>query len=172
MRRVPLPLRLRFHESPSRQHRMNVAWLALAAIFITVPLAYYQEIVQDTAGLEQEMVTLTQPLANPVVMVSRKDDSQRKLLKHLDAPWETLLNGLENAAFSKATLLSMQPNLTRGEAALSGEAARYADVLDYIERLRAQPGFTQAYLTNHTIAEDKPGKPVRFAITLQWETVP
>jgi hypothetical protein len=169
MKRVPSHLRVRFNESPSRQRRLNGAWLALAAILIAVPLTYYRQIVQDTVRLEQSSTTLAQQLVSPGVTVLHKDDGQGKLLKHLNAPWETLLNGLENAASDKATLLSMQPNLARGEAVLSGEAGGYSDVLDYIERLKAQPGFTQAYLTNHTIAEDRPGKPVRFAVTLQWE---
>jgi hypothetical protein len=172
MRRVLPPLRLNFHENKSRRRRLNGVWLTLAVIFIALPVMHYRQIVQETARLEQDSAVLANSMANPAVMTSLKDDGSSKFMKHLNAPWETLLNGLENAAYDKATLLSMQPNMTRGEAVLLGEAARYADVLDYIERLKAQPGFMQAYLTNHTIAEDTPGKPVSFAITLQWEAAP
>lgn len=172
MRRVLPPLRLNFHENKSRRRRLNGVWLTLAVIFIALPVMHYRQIAQEIARLEQESAVLANSMANPAVMISLKDDGSSKFMKHLNAPWETLLSGLENAAYDKATLLSMQPNLTRGEAVLLGEAARYADVLDYIERLKDQPGFMQAYLTNHMIAEDKPGKPVSFAITLQWAAAP
>lgn len=172
MRRALSPLRLNFQENKSRRRRLNSVWLALAATLIAAPVIHYRQIMGDTATLEHKSAVLAHSMAKPTVMISFKDDGSSKLLKHLNVPWETLLNGLENAASGKATLLSMQPNLPRGEAVLLGEAARYADVLDYIERLKAQPGFMQAYLTNHTIAEDTPGKPVRFAITLQWRAAP
>lgn len=172
MSRVLPPLRLNFHASQSRRRRLNGVWLAVAVILIAVPLMHYRQIVRDTARLEQESALLANVMVSPAVIASLQNDGSNKFLKHLNAPWQTLLNGLEHAASAKATLLSMQPNLTRGEAVLLGEAARYADVLDYIERLKAQPGFIQAYLTNHTIAEETPGKPVRFAITLQWAAAP
>lgn len=172
MRRILPPLRLNFHQSQTRRRRLNVAWLTLAVILIVVPIMHHRQIMRDIARLEQDSAVLSISSVSPVVLSSMKDDGSNKLLEQLNAPWETLLNGLEIAADDKVALLSMQPNLARGEAVLLGEAARYADVLDYIERLKAQPGFMQAYLTNHTIAEDTPGKPVKFAITLQWEAVP
>jgi len=172
MRRILPPLRLNFHKSQAGRRKLNGVWLTLAAILIAVPVTYHRQIVRDTARLEQDSAVLAISSVSPVVLSSMKDDGSNKLLEQLNAPWETLLNGLEIAADDKVALLAMQPNLARGEAVLLGEAARYADVLDYIERLKAQPGFMQAYLTNHTIAEDTPGKPVRFAITLQWEAAP
>ncbi|OAJ71885.1 hypothetical protein A7976_10560 [Methylobacillus sp. MM3] len=172
MTRTLSPLRLNFHKSQAGRRRLNGAWLVLAVILIVVPIMYHRQIVRDTARLEQDSAVLAISSVSPVVLSAMKGDGSNKMLEQLNAPWETLLNGLEIATDDKVALLSMQPNLARGEALLLGEAARYADVLDYIERLKAQPGFMQAYLTNHTIAEDTPGKPVRFAITLQWEAAP
>lgn len=172
MRRILPPLRLNFHASQTGRRRLNGVWLILTVILIVVPIMHHRQIVRDTTRMEQESAVLATSSMSPVVLTSMKDDGSSKLLEQLDAPWETLLNGLEVAADDKVALLAMQPNLARGEALLLGEAARYADVLDYIERLKAQPGFLQAYLTNHTIAEDTPGKPVRFAIALQWEAAP
>ena len=172
MRHILPPLRLNFHQSQAGRRRLNGVWLTLAVVLIAVPIMYHRQIVGDTARMERESAVLAISSMSPVVLTSMKDDGSSKLLGQLNAPWEALLNGLEVAADDKVALLSMQPNLARGEAVLLGEAARYADVLDYIERLKAQPGFRQAYLTNHTIAEDTPGKPVRFAITLQWEAAP
>jgi hypothetical protein len=169
MRRILPPLRLNFRQSQAGRRRLNGVWLILTVILILLPIMHHRQIVRDTARMEQESAVLAISNVSPVVLSSMKDDGSSQLLEQLNAPWETLLNGLEVAAGDKVALLSMQPNLTRGETVLLGEAARYADVLDYIERLKAQPGFMQAYLTNHTIAEDTPGKPVRFAITLQWE---
>ena len=169
MRRSLPPLRLNFRQSQGGRRRLNGVWLILTVILIVLPIMHHRQIVRDTARMEQESAVLAISNVSPVVLSSMKDDGSSQLLEQLNAPWETLLNGLEVAAGGKVALLSMQPNLTRGETVLLGEAARYADVLDYIERLKAQPGFMQAYLTNHTIAEDTPGKPVRFAITLQWE---
>lgn len=172
MTRTLSPLRLNFHKSQAGRRRLNGAWLVLAVVLIVVPIMYHRQIVRDTVRLEQDSAVLAISSVSPVVLSAMKGDGSNKMLEQLNAPWETLLNGLEIATDDKVALLSMQPNLARGEALLLGEAARYADVLDYIERLKAQPGFMQAYLTNHTIAEDTPGKPVRFAITLQWEAAP
>lgn len=165
-RRVPT-LRLDFHAHRQRQLFINLAWLALAALLVIAPVLYHAKIQQETAALD--MVSIVPPVttAKPVDRRYRQDGAD-SLVRRLDAPWEALLNGIEQSATDKAVLLSLQPNLTRGEAVLHGEAARYADVLDYIERLKAQPGFLQAYLTNHTVNEDAPGQPVSFTITVSW----
>lgn len=168
MRRSLPSLRLNFRESPAKKRRFHFVALVLALAVVAAPVLHHRQIMRETVRMEQQVAALSDSLTHPVAVIRVPDDVGNKLLGHLNAPWETLLDGLENAASGKATLLSMQPNLMRGEAVLSGEAARYADVLDYIERLKAQPGFAQVYLTNHAIAEDTPGKPVRFSIALQW----
>jgi hypothetical protein len=144
--------------------------MMLALLLLALPVIYYQHLHQSTQELEQSSIALAGEFSRPVVVMAQAkvDDGSEKLLRQINAPWEGLLNGLEVATTGKVVLLSVQPNARQGEATLGGEAARYADVLEYIERLKAQPEFGQAFLTNHAIAEDTPGKPVRFTITLKW----
>lgn len=171
MKRSHAALNLDFHTDPATNRRRNGAAIILGLLLVVLTLAYYRHLMQTTAQIERDTqalsVELSHPAAAPVRLKAGAAGSE-KLLQQLNIPWEVLLDGLEAAAQDKTTLLFMQPNIRQGEVALGGEAARYADVLAYIERLKAQPGFGQAYLTNHEIAEDVPGKPVRFNILLKW----
>lgn len=150
-----------------------MALMFLTAGLLAGPVVYFQHLRQSTAQLEQDASLLAEEMSRPVAVVPQasSSDGSDKLLRQINTPWTDLLNGLEAATSGKVSLLSLQPNARQGVATLGGEAARYADVLEYIERLKAQPGISQAFLTNHEIAEDVPGKPVRFTINLKWGRV-
>jgi hypothetical protein len=163
-------LRLDFHGNASQRRKRGLAFILLALVLVVAPVVYYQHLRQSAAQLEHDTAQLVEEMSRPVAKLpqARNDDGSDKLLHMVNMPWESLLDGLETATTGKVILLSMQPNARQGEATLGGEAARYADVLEYIERLKAQPGFGQTFLINHEIAEDTPGKPVRFTIVLKW----
>lgn len=171
MKRTPAALRLDFHTNPARNRSRNGIAMILSLVLLVTALVYYRHLEQANAILRQDMQQLSQEQSRPAPTAVRhggEDEASKKLLQQLNAPWEVLLDGIEASATDKATLLLMQPNIRQGEVVLGGEAARYSDVLAYVERLKAQKGFGQAYLTSHEIAEEVAGKPVRFNILLKW----
>lgn len=163
-------LRLDFYGSVLRRRRYGMVLIVLTLLLLAGPVAYFQHLRQYTAKLEQDATLLAKEMSRPVAILPQTKiiDGSDKLLLQINTPWTSLLNGMEAATTGKVVLLSLQPNARQGQATLGGEAARYADVLEYIERLKAQPGFGQVFLTNHEIAEDVPGTPVRFTISLKW----
>ena len=167
----PGALRLDFHADPVQRRRRGAAFVVLALLLTIIPLGYFQHVRQMMLELRQESAALAQQSSLPAVPmpVANREDGSDKLLRQVNVPWNILLDGLEAATGGKVVLLTLQPNARQGEAVLGGEAARYAEVLEYIERLKAQPGFGQVFLTNHEVAEDAPGRPVRFTIGLKWE---
>lgn len=171
MRRNILHLSCDFQTSPARRRHRNIALISVTLLLMLGLAAYYVHLLQTAVQLERENQGWRAELASQTVPRVQKvmlDASSLQLLQQFNTPWESLLDGLEAAATESVALLSMQPNARQGDVILTGEAARYSDILAYIERLKMQPAFSQAYLTSHAVAEDTPGEPVHFTILLKW----
>jgi hypothetical protein len=164
-------LGLDFQSQPAAKRRRNAMWALLALLLALAPVVYRQHLLTEAGSLDRMRLARAEP-ATPSRATARLQaaggDSNAKWMRQIGLPWESLFNGLEAATSGQVVLLSVQPNARQGSAILTGEAGRYSEVMQYIERLKAQPEFRQAFLTNHAIAEEEPGKPVRFTILLQW----
>ncbi len=91
----------------------------------------------------------------------------------LNLQWESQFGALEQAQVEnpEIRLLSIQPNLSRSEIALTGESPNFNSIVKYIDSLRNQPALGDAVLVNQrkdTVETDK-SDAIEFTISVGWK---
>jgi len=92
----------------------------------------------------------------------------RDTIQRLSTPWDQLFRALESAASNKVALLAIEPDARSGTVLISGEAADYRAVLDYIAALNASGTLERPHLVRHERQQNDPQKAVRFAVSAGW----
>ena len=109
-------------------------------------------------------------LAKPEIVMEAKQIQQiKQTVSALTAPWDTLLDGIEQTDMQNIVLLSVTPNLKKQQLLLTGEAKDLASVLQYIKQLEMQPMLGQVYLQKHTVDLTSSAKQVSFNVTANWK---
>lgn len=88
----------------------------------------------------------------------------------LELPWDILFVRLEQSRPDEIALLSLDADGRKREASLTAEAKNPGIMLDYVERLRNQPGFNAVVLSSHAVRAENPQQPLRFTVRLRWGT--
>lgn len=109
----------------------------------------------------------------PVNIVSTEISPEKKLqiqttISALTIPWNELLLAVEKSDLQEIALLNLEPSSKKKQLMLSGEAKDLQSVLDYIQKLEAQPILNKVYLQKHHVDEVNAFKPVRFTLLAQW----
>lgn len=103
--------------------------------------------------------------------VSESDIRQAEtLLEQLSAPWQPLLNALDQVNSKDIALLSIEPNKKKQQVLLTGQARNMEATLAYVRRLMQESVFTQVYLLKHSVDFDHPFEPVEFSIVAEWKS--
>jgi hypothetical protein len=92
-----------------------------------------------------------------------------EVLRQLTLPWQDLLLAVETAGGRNVTLLSLEPDIERGQVKISGEARDMMVLLNYITQLEQQQAFGQVLLQNHQVQLRDPERPVRFTLLAVWK---
>ena len=89
----------------------------------------------------------------------------------LNMPWDTMLSALEQvqAKNSGVHLLTVQPNPTKGEVLLGGEAEDFSILMDYTKALRAKPQFSEVVLVNQRLADEDSQTRLAFTLLAHWK---
>lgn len=90
------------------------------------------------------------------------------VLATLTLPWDAMFRELESAASPNIALLGIQPDGAGRQVRLAGEARRFEDLLAYIARLEATPGFRDVFLSGHELRPGSGGQVVAFGLTAEW----
>lgn len=97
---------------------------------------------------------------------------QTQLQGPLQRPWDAVLRGIEQHTDDRVALLSLDAQGVAGSLRLTGEARSMAEVVAYVDRLRALPVLRSAELAGHEW-RDAQGTPVlRFVLELRWSPQP
>lgn len=166
------PLRLDFSDSNHRARRKTMFLALLGAALVMFALLQYREVAVQVAEIETNDAAMQgsrseQPPSQEEMETRR---ALEKVASRLSISWEKLLDSISAAVVNNVVLLSFQPNAVRGELQITGAATKLPAVLEFVERLRAQPALKDVYLKNHEISEEEKGKfPVRFTIALKWQ---
>jgi hypothetical protein len=88
------------------------------------------------------------------------------VLATLTVPWDAMFGELESAAGANVALLGIQPD--GRQVRLAGEARRFEDLLAYIGRLEATPGFANVFLAGHELKSGAGGPGVAFTLAADW----
>ena len=109
-------------------------------------------------------------LAKPEMVVEAKEIQQiKQTVSALTAPWDALLDGIEQTDMQNIVLLSLTPNLKKQQLLFTGEAKDLASVLQYIKQLEMQPMLSQVYLQKHTVDITNSAKQVNFNVSANWK---
>lgn len=148
----------------------SAGWLLLA---VGVALAclvgwHYAEAARDLAAARVEAGRLAPaPVRRAVATPARAALAAGR--DELDLPWGRLFAALEGSRPGTVALVSIEADGRRREAGLTGEARTPTAMLDYIARLRREPGLAGVVLVSHGVREDAPQRPLVFVVRLRWE---
>lgn len=158
--------------------RFGVALLALA-LFWTGSLIFsyrqavdeiesYTPAVAEAADAQHKMVP--QPTLTPAQAQRLKQDIQHanQLIAQLTTPWEELFRAVESAQSGDIGLLDIQPDASKKNLSISGEARNFTALSAYLRRIQAQKSFTNVYLLNHEIVAEDPHHPLHFELKADW----
>jgi Tfp pilus assembly protein PilN len=154
------------------------AMLAVGALSLVAALFWYARVVEPAIDeAEQEVVRLRKELAAREPVAMKLDDGQlaaewQKALainQRLGAPWQKLLAMLESYADEPVALLSIDPDLSKKDIVLTGEARNLEALLDYVRFLKRQSMLTGVTLQSHQVNKQDHERPVRFRISATWE---
>lgn len=96
----------------------------------------------------------------------------RHVLQELALPWDVLLRDIEGAIGEHTALLSIEPDASRRQLRIGGEARGYGDALGFMQRLNTTHALTGVHLLNHQVRDDAPERPVQFTLSAAWRTQP
>ena len=91
--------------------------------------------------------------------------------RFLNMPWNALLNALEQGQGQngRISLIAVQPNPGKGEVAVSGEAADFTALMDYVKALRGQKVFSDVVLVNQRWVEEDGQQRLGFTLSAGWK---
>jgi hypothetical protein len=166
--------RLQLDFSPRRAHLRNIVggvtlaacllagfWLLMDQRNLNERTSLYQDQSAGRIGL--------QGVRTPVMSVEERQADE--VAHALNIPWNSMLSALEQvqAASSGVHLLAIQPNLTKGEVLLAGEAEDFSILMDYMKALRTKPQFPEVVLVNQRLANDSSQTRLTFTLLVQWK---
>ncbi|AME28680.1 hypothetical protein [Burkholderia sp. PAMC 26561] len=122
---------------------------------------------QHTRIAQQAHLTSRRP-PTAQAPTSRQIDAINRAVASLNLPWDELLHGVALASKGDVAILSLRPNAASNEITGVAEAANVGNMLDFVNRLRLQAPFANAYLTAHEVVDRDPAKPMRFEFRAKW----
>lgn len=93
----------------------------------------------------------------------------RRVQAQLELPWGELFATLEALASPDIALLALTPDARKRQLRIAAEARDLAAMLAYHRRLEDSAALRDVALVNHEIAEQQPGRPVRFNLVAAWD---
>jgi Tfp pilus assembly protein PilN len=89
-------------------------------------------------------------------------------IDRLNMPWAELFAILETAKPDNVALLAVEPDGGKRSLMILAESRSPEPMLHFVERLRGQPFFEDAFLTRHELREQDPSSPYRFSLEIRW----
>ncbi len=156
-----------------RRRSVGITALLLVCGLFVVAVQWHRAVDSRSAGLQS-----ASEAAGQAVLPAAAESGQRELLvaneaaRALNRPWGELLAALEQAQDSRVQLLVLQPNPRKGEVQLSGEAASFAALAEYLSRLRAQAVLGEVVLNSQRPMEEDGRQALAFTLTAEWAEHP
>ena len=94
------------------------------------------------------------------------------VIDQLTVPWEDLFGAVEAADARGLGLLSLTPNARERSLRLVGESRSIDELLDYVERLAAQPTLSQVHLLGYSTPARDGVSVVSFNLAATWRSPP
>lgn len=147
--------------------------LLLAGVAAVAVLARAQlEGSQEQAVQAARLASLQRGPGAQLAAAEGADDpmvvAARQALERARLPWHALFSALESADGADVALLAVTPQPQRRHVKIQAEARHLGAMLAFQRQLQLHPSLAQVVLTDHTVVNDVPEKPVRFHLSAQW----
>lgn len=125
---------------------------------------------------EAELRQITRQLApRPSTTVSRENlaaeiGKVNQAAAQLTIPWDNLFAAVESAQDGQVALLTFQPNFSKRELRLSGEAASFESLRRFSERLGQGSVLSEVRLLSHEMNQGAGGPVVKFELLARWRS--
>jgi hypothetical protein len=175
------PVRLDFVRPRVRVTLIGAFLLVSGGAAIVLTLMEYRALDERRAGLELKLdQTLRRSqrdsqldsLGGP--HTAHLTSEATRVATELGTPWTSLLLELEAASRDtqgQVAVLSIEPDHEKHRVRISGESRSLPLALAYVERLQKTHALRYPMLDSHEVKADDPERPVRFALTADWEEI-
>jgi len=174
-------LHLDFRRAPRSAWRW-LGWglLAVAVLAAAALAERHSQAVQrhaTEAALHQQLSAqwrTRQPRAAAVPDAQALADVRRAnaIIDQLTVPWDALFDAVEAADTRGLGLLAMTPTARDRTLRLTGEAKTMPELLEYVERLAAQPALKQVHLVGYSPVARDGASVVSFNLAATWKGQP
>lgn len=158
-----------------RRRPAPLAWLALAvSLALATDAALHRAaLADDVERAEQSALAMASDSAArraraPDPALARDTKRAEQVMQRLALPWDELFGAVESAGTERVALLALQPDSRRRELNISGEAADFASMLAYVDRLGKSGALHGVHLVRHETRQDDPQHPIQFTVAARW----
>ena len=171
--------RIALNFAQTRQPPRAMAWfgLILGLAAVGAVFAWQQEYWQPRLNAAEvklraarTALAARQPVAQKIddVQLAAEWNRASAVASKLNMPWEKLFATFEAEAERHVGLLSLEPDVTKGELILTAEAKNFEEMLAYYRMLQTQDNLSAVILHTHQVNQQDREKPIRFRITAKW----
>lgn len=157
----------------------GVLVLVLALLLLLSAGDYYRGMNEKIRDLEIRSGQVAKSAGRSAARSQREMDDLALEIKHanevlnqITMPWDKLFQAVEWSADKDVALLAMEPDESKHEVKIRGEAKNIEEVLSYIRHLAEQEIFSSVYLQSHQVQQQNAQRPVRFALVAAWKVTP
>jgi len=178
-------LRLRFPDTGQQARNVDLVFLFIGLIIFSGVL-YQFNVVTEEINYWNLHIEHIEKKQNPKKTNRIRANSQNKkisleirkeiknaniILGHINFPWETLFDSIENAVSKDIALLSLLPNISNNSLRIAGEAKNMSELLAFVKALEQEKTFVNAYLLNYKIKKSSSHQPIFFQVIASWGKV-
>lgn len=150
-----------------------VSWLLLvlgiaAASTVAWRYASLQDALQAEHDRAQQLAREARGSPGGRLLRTAKVDPDQIDHAFLGTAWGNLFLQLERSRPDQVAFLNLEADGRKSQVVITAEAKSPSQMLDYLDTLRKQPGFTGVTLTSHVVDDEQPQRPVQFMLRLNW----
>jgi len=161
------PLELNFLRTRPPLSTLSKVILLLCILATFYSLFSIQLLIQKKDALIKE-ISVNQNALNTIRNISGKNRLATIKDPRLQINWSLLFVRLEHVGSSRIALHSIDVDSDNAQVVIHAEANTEQDMIDYLERLKAEPIFTNALLNKHEMQLEQSAPKIKFRIQLQW----
>jgi len=169
--RYNLPkLKLELLHAGLMRQRLGILTLAIGIVLAIATVTHYGYTIRQIAVLEASMAL---PAIQSNLPANNKEvEAVQTAMTHLALPWSHLFAALEAVVTEKVSILSIEPDVSKGTVKIVAESRDVFEMLEYLRALQQQPTLRDVMLTGYDVKIDVTDEPVRFTLNATWVTMP
>jgi hypothetical protein len=168
---------IQFAARMSPRRVLGIALSTLGLIAVVVCLWLYMSASRELERIESDIRSATSAAERRKASATRaapsipepKINAINNAIARLNVPWNQLFAAFEADRPKEVALLALLPEPRKRVLIVQAETLTTRAMIDFVDRLRAMPAFTEAVLVKHERREQDAGQPYRFAVEVHWK---